>query len=310
MSDCKFSNNTAMGDANKFVRRAGTETYPSPILTMVSPTPGAVEVAGISPLSVRMQVAVGIIQANDARFGYDWGTLTGWCISWGDGQQSTGVFGSPIADAGGFLYATATATHSYRNTDNPDTSEYFSEAFRPWATVTDTVGNAIATDFGSYIYICRSDTIPDARGGCGYKEKPPEVSQPPTTVCTTGGTMCIGTAGFKCVGGAWSFDPYEETKCRAAYNPAIISPACTENNRECRSDVWWVCTNGQYKATGEFCGTTTAPEVVNTPEVDVVETPETDGGSIIDTITGLPTQTLALLGIALIGGFILIGGDK
>lgn len=308
MSECKSSNNTAMGDASKFVKRGSSETYPSPILTMISPARGAVEVSGISPLAVKMQVAVGIIQSEDTHFGYDWGTLTGWCISWGDGTQDTGVFGSPVADAEGFLYAIATATHSYKNTDDPETSDYFSHGYRPWATVTDTVGNAVATDFGSYIYVCRSDAVPDKTGGCGYPEEKPVISQPPTTVCTTGDVMCIGTAGFKCVGGAWSFDPYEETKCRASYTPGTTTPLCTENNRECRDNVWWVCTNGQYKATGEFCGV--AP-VETTPEPIVTEpVPEPGAGSFIDTITGLPPQTLALIGIALIGGFILVGGNK
>lgn len=309
MSECKFSNNTAMGDANKFVKRGNSETYPSPILTMVSPVRGAVEVAGASPLIAGMQVSVGLFSSEDPKFGYDWGTLTGWCISWGDGENSTGVFGSPVADADGFLYATATATHTYKNIDNPDTSEYFSEAFRPWATVTDTSGNAVATDFGSYIYVCRSDTVPDATGGCGYPVEIPPISQPPTTVCTTGDAMCIGTAGFKCVGGAWSFDPYEEMKCRASYTPGATAPACTENNRECRDDVWWVCTNGQYKATGEFCGVAPVEPIV--PEPTAPEpSPESGAGSFIDMITGLPPQTLALVGVALIGGFILFGGKK
>lgn len=333
MVGCKQSNNTAMGDVNKFFSRCASTTYPSPILVMTSPKSGAVEAAGVSPFSVTMQVKVGLSGKYSGI--YDWGTLTGWCISWGDGTQNTGVFGSPIVGSDGGMYAVASATHSYTNTD-PTTTHYLSKGYRPWATVSDTCGNAVATDYGTYIYVCRSDAVPDNIGGCGYLpiiDYPPE---PPGTVCTDGNVMCEGIVGYKCMGGAWSLDFVQDTVCRNMPVPPI-TPTCTEKNVECREQVLYRCTGGKFVPTGEQCGVTPIAIVDShgcvtsggyiwcedkrkclKPEVEVCVIGTTPVVPLMPpdttlqepTIFGLNTQTLMILGIALIGGFMLFGGKK
>jgi len=293
-----------MVPGSQVLQRSSSQTYPSPMLTMLSPATGAVEVAGVSPLSVTMQITVGMLGTND------WGTLTGWCISWGDGTESNGVFGSPSGDSEGFLYTKASATHSYTNYDDPATSQYFSRGYRPRATVGDTTGNAIATDYGTYIYPCRIDAVPDLKsGGCGYPIKPEPVAQPPGSVCADSDPpMCITTAKFACVGGTWSLQSGQDEECRNKWDGVIPPPQCVENNVVCRENVIYKCTSGTFKATGTACVTSPEePPIIDTPIIDipVVDTPFVDN---TDTIMGLPKQTAILIGAALIGGFILFGG--
>lgn len=344
MVGCKVSNNTALGDANKFVSRCLSTTYPSPILTMISPVTGILDTSGATPITVKMQISVGVIGNNDVRFGYDWGTLTGWCISWGDGTQNSGTFGSPQADSEGFLYAIATASHTYHNLDDPATSYYFSDGFRPWATVSDSCGNSISTDYGRYIYVCRSDAVPDKIGGCGYPETPelPPL-EPPKTVCTAGDTICVGTAGFLCDWeGVWTFEPTITTQCMRNFNAEIGFPTtCVENNFECRNTAMYKCVNGEYVPTGESCGVTSEPvkdshgciisegyawcpvltrcvkpEVtaciggVVIPETPVSETPIYQDSQQIQSGTEIPMQTIMIVGAVILGALLISGGKK
>ena len=341
MVGCKVSTNTAMGDANKFVSRCLSTTYPSPILTMISPASGIVGVAGATPLTVKMQVSVYLGEV------YTWGTLTGWCISWGDGTQDSGYFGSPQSDNEGSAYTVATASHTYHNTDDPASSHYFSDGFRPWATVSDSCGNSVATDYGGYIYVCRSDAVPDKIGGCGYppeEELPPlPPLEPPKTVCTAGNTTCVGTAGFLCDWeGVWTFDPTITTQCMHDFNAEIGFPTtCVENNVECRSTVMYECVNGAYVPNGEACGVTSEPvkdshgciisegyawcpvltrcvkpEVtpciggVIIPETPVSDIPGYETPQQTQSGTEIPMQTIMIIGAVILGALLISGGKK
>lgn len=309
-SACRQSNNTQLGTCN------------DPKLIAISPAYTDRNIVGSSPLITTMRISV------DASFGIP----SGWCISWGDGEQNIGVFGSVGMD-GEF---SASATHTYRNTESFE-SHYYSMSYKPWATITTKVGN-FTSDFKGYINVCRSDAIPDKIGGCGYppeEELPP--LEPPKTVCTAGNTTCVGTAGFLCDWeGVWTFDPTITTQCMRDFDPIVGFPTtCVENNVECRSTAMYKCVNGVYAPTGEACGVTAEPvkdshgcitsegyawcpvltrcvkpEItpciggVVIPETPASETPVQTGG------TEIPMQTIMIIGAVILGALLISGGGK
>lgn len=256
MVGCKQTTNSAMGDANKFLLRGNCASYPSGYLLMASPKTGSVELAGASPLSVTMRLEVGVLATND------WGTLTGWCVSWGDGTQSTGTFGSPTADYEGFLYCVANnISHTYYYDDT--TTDYTSRSYRPWATISDTCGNQIVIDYGQYIHVCRSDASPDKSGGCSViiQDIPEIIGSPPTTVCTHGEKLCVRDTGYAvavgylCEDGAWTFDADVTNECWDQ-NPDVVPIVCVDRNVECRSDnILYTCTGNKW-VPGKSCGDT------------------------------------------------------
>ena len=260
MVGCRQTSNSALGGGNIFQKRGSCQTYPTGYLVLTSPKIGAIEISGVSPLSVTMQLKVGAPVGDLS----DWGTLTGWCVSWGDGTQSTGSFGSATPDYQGFMYFVASnISHTYRYDDT--TTQYTSRAYRPWATISDTCGNEIVVDYGQYIHVCRSDSAPDKTGGCSQviPEIPEIIGTPPKTVCTHGAKLCVrdtgydAAVGYLCDNGGWSFDPAVTTECWAQ-NPKVVPIVCAEGNIKCESSVLYTCKNNAYVAGGACKDTPTA----------------------------------------------------
>jgi hypothetical protein len=260
---CRVTTNYALGGANIFQHRGSCSTYPTGYLVMTSPEVGAIELAGVSPFSVTLQLKVGAPLGDNS----DWGTLTSWCISWGDGTSNNGTFGSATPDYEGFLYFIASnISHTYKYDDT--TSNYTSRAYRPWATISDTCGNEIVIDYGQYIHVCRSDAAPDRTGGCSRpadKEIPEIIGTPPKTVCVSGSKLCVkdttmgAAVGYFCQDGAWTFDPNVTTDCWDQNVPS--APAtCAEGNVKCESSILYTCTNKTW-VPGTKCGSTPTADV-------------------------------------------------
>jgi len=257
---CKETTNLALGGGNIFQKRGNCQTYPTGYLYLTSPEVGAIEIAGVSPLSATMQLRVGSPLGELS----DWGTLTGWCVSWGDGSSDSGSFGSPIADSEGFVYYVVNnISHTYKYDDT--TTDYTSRGYRPWATISDTCGNEIVIDYGQVIHVCRSDAAPDKYGGCSrvIPDIQEIIGTPPKTVCTHGDKLCIryddmaAPVGYFCQDGSWTQDPNVDLQCRAQNMDLTPGYVCTDGIIKCDQtvNILYTCKNNAW-VPGASCGTT------------------------------------------------------
>ena len=261
-----------------------------------------------------------------------------YCLDWGDGTHTSGLFPTGYA-----VVRNIELPHVYHYTNS---DQYQSSTYSPVITIKTVCGGVRSVGETSHIYCFRSDvSYPAINTMATYKMHPDFYEASCAGIfkeCDDGQVRCDGTRNELCMDGSWQLNTNNPTGGACGGNVGGTGVVCQDSNTRCVNGVKlsWCSVNGVGGYTDNGLGSCSGADPFNpctnpcaadycdatgreikcmggcssysgrtcNPTQPILPSDEEDA-SILQPLIDFYTnnKTMAIIGIALLGGFMLFG---